>query len=248
VTPAAQQGEGRPELRLRPVAASVPLDRIAFAEVDLVAAAGPATVSSRLNLIEGDLEIQVTAPDGRITRATWPWPADSAPRSVQLGAGERLVAVVPLLASGSAALFPAPGRYELTAHFMVRPGETLESAPVALVRTAAEDPALATVLGDRDVLQSLLGAGVVGAAAPSLEWLAASPDAGTAAAARLALGRADLAAGPEAVRAVAALLPPGATGQDARRDVVASHADARGVAELGGTPLEQRADGGARHP
>jgi hypothetical protein len=89
---------------------------------------------------------------------------------------------------------------------------------------------------------------VVGAAAPSLERLAASSDAGTAAAARLALGRADLAAGLEAVRAVAALLPPGATGQDARRDVVASHADARGVAELGGTPLEQRADGGARHP
>ncbi|MFD7026299.1 hypothetical protein, partial [Promicromonospora sukumoe] len=213
---------------------SVPLDRIAFADVEVVAAGGAATVSARLNLIEGDLEIEVAGPGGPPVRATWPWPADSAPRTVDLPAGGRLVASVPLLSSGSAPLFRGPGRYELTARFAARRGESIASRPVALVRTAPDDAALAVRLGDRDVLQSILGAGVLGAAAPSLELLAASSDAGTAAAANLALGRtgafADVLVDPAALRAVAALLPPGATGQDDRRDAVVALSVARGSA------------------
>jgi hypothetical protein len=236
------QGSGGLELRLRPVAASVPLDRIAFAEVELVAVGGAAgPVSARLNIVEGDLEILVTPAGGPPVRAAWPWPVDSAPRSVELTAGERLVASVPLLAAGSVPLFPVPGRYELVARFTARPGVTLESRPVALVRTAADDAALAAGLGDRDVLQSLLGAGVIGAASPKLERLAASSDAGTAAAANLALGRTEALAGaaddPAVARAVAALLPPGATGRDDRRDAVASRAATRDAAMLNGRPV-----------
>ncbi|WP_285104614.1 hypothetical protein [Promicromonospora sp. MEB111] len=235
------------ELRLRPAAASVPLDRVVFADVELVATGGPATVSARLNLVEGDLEIEVAGAGRTPVRATWPWPVDSAPRSVDLPAGGRLVAAVPLISSGSVPLFAAPGRYELTARFAARRGESVAARPVALVRTAPDDAALAARLGDRDVLQSLLGAGVIGAAAPSLELLAASADAGTAAAANLALGRtgvlADAAADPAVVRAVAALLPPGATGQDDRRDAVASRvtaqAAARDAAALTGRPLAE---------
>lgn len=242
MTAIAQEAGGL-ELRLRPVEASVPLDRIAFAEVELLASGAAATVSTRLNLVEGDLEIDVVGAGGTPVRATWPWPVDSAPRSVELAAGERLVASVPLLASGSAPLFPAPGRYELTARFAVRPGVTIESSPVALIRTAPEDAALAAGLGERDVLQSLLGAGVIGAAEPALERLAASADAGTAAAANLALGRtdalADAAGEPAVARAVAALLPPGATGPDERRDAVAPRAGARGAAALTGLPLAE---------
>lgn len=246
------------ELLLRPAAASVPLDRIAFADVEVVATGGAATVSARLNLVEGDLEIEVAGPGGQPVRATWPWPADSAPRSVDLAAGGRLVASVPLLSSGSVPLFRTPGRYELTARFAARRGESIASRPVALERTAPDDAALAARLGDRDVLQSILGAGVLGAAAPSLELLAASSDVGTAAAANLALGRTDVLAGartdaaadPAAVRAVAALLPPGATGQDDRREAVvalsvarapalgtAAEAAERAVAALTGRPL-----------
>ena len=223
---------------------TVPLDRVAFADVELVAREA-ATVSARLNLVEGDLEIDVAAPGRPPLRATWPWPVDSALRSVELAAGERLVASVPLLASGSAPLFPAPGRYVLTARFAARPGETIEAPPVELVRTASADAdaALAAGLGDRDVLQSLLGAGVIGAAAPSLERLAASADAGTAAAANLALGRtsalAAAAGDPAVTRAVAALLPPGATGPDARRDAVLPAAEPRGAAALTGRALPE---------
>ncbi|WP_349425548.1 hypothetical protein [Microbacterium sp. LWS13-1.2] len=221
---------------------TVPLDRIAFADVELVARAA-VTVSARLNLVEGDLEIDVAAPGRPPLRATWPWPVDSAPRSVELAAGERLVASVPLLASGSAPLFPVLGRYVVTARFAARPGETVQAQPVELVRTAPSDADAdaAAGLANRDVLQSLLGAGVIGAAAPSLERLAASADAGTAAAANLALGRtAALAAGaddPAVTRAVAALLPPGATGPDARRDAVLPAAEARGAAALTGRAL-----------
>ena len=98
-------------------------------------------------------------------------------------------------------------------------------------------------LGQRDVLQSLLGAGVIGASTPSLERLADSADAGTAAAANLALGRtdalADAAADPAVARAVAALLPPGATGPDERRDAVTPRAAARDAAALTGLPLAE---------
>lgn len=237
-----REAVGGLELRLRPATAALPLDRIAFADVELVATGGAATVSARLNLVEGDLEILVAGAGGAPVPATWPWPADSAPRFVDLPAGGRLVASVPLLSSGSAPLFPAPGRYELTARFAARRGESVESPPVALVRTAPDDAALAGLLGDRDVLQSVLGAGVLGAAAMSLELLAASPDAGTSAAADLALGRtgalADAAADPAVARAVAALLPPGATGQDDRRDAVVAQAAPRGVAALTGRPLQ----------
>ncbi|MFK4808182.1 hypothetical protein ACI3KX_20145, partial [Microbacterium sp. ZW CA_36] len=186
------QSGGGLELRLRLAAASVPLDRVAFADVELVAVGGPSgPVSARLNIVEGDLEIFVTQAGRPPVRAAWPWPVDSAPRSVELAPGECLVASVPLVAAGSAPLFPAPGRYELVAQFAARPGVTLESNREVLVRTAAADTALAADLRDRDVLQSLLGAGVIGAAAPALERLAASTDTGTATAARLALQRTD---------------------------------------------------------
>jgi len=239
------QGGGL-ELRLRLPAASVPLDRVAFAEVEVAAVGGAATVSARLNLIEGDLEVEVTGPDGRVARATWPWPADSALRSVALAAGERLVAAVPLVSEGSEPLFPAPGRYDVVARFAARPGETLTSNTAVLVRTAGEDAALAADLRDRDVVQSLLGAGVIGAAEPALERLAESEDAGTAAAARLALSRTDALeaadADPAVSRAVAALLPPGATGNDERREAIASRAAPRDVAMLSGRPIEDGTD------
>lgn len=234
------------ELRLRLPAASVPLDRVAFAEVEVAAVGGAATVSARLNLIEGDLEVEVTGPDSRVARATWPWPADSAPRSIELAAGERLVAAVPLVSQGSEPLFPVAGRYEVVARFAVRPGETITSNTGVLVRTAGEDAALAADLRDRDVVQSLLGAGVIGATEPALERLAESQDPGTAAAARLALSRTDAWEGPDAdpavSRAVAALLPPGATGQDERREAVASRAAPRDAAMLSGRPVKDGTD------
>ena len=50
---------------------------------------------------------------------------------------------------------------------------------------------------------------------------------------------ADAAGDPAVSRAVAALLPAGATGQDARREAVASRAGARDASILTGRPIGQ---------
>lgn len=238
----ANEPSGELELTLRLPSTSVPLDRVVVATVELAAVASAARVSARLNLIEGDLQIDVTAAGGRTVRCAWPWPVDAAPRSVELAPGERLVAAVPLLATDtSQPLFPTPGRYELVARFSAGGGRELTSAPVPLTRTAAVDDGIATDLRDRDVLQSLLSGGVMGGAGEALDRLTQSPDAATVAFADVALERTDAlaaAAGESAVAlAVGAVLPPDATGPDPRRDAVLGSAPRETRAALTGTPL-----------
>ena len=65
------------------------------------------TVSARVNLIEGDLTVAVTGPDGRTGRAGWPYPVDSLPRTIELGPGEALAGSIPLLVDdGLTPVFP----------------------------------------------------------------------------------------------------------------------------------------------
>lgn len=201
------------ELRLElPGGAALPLDRVLIAVVE-VRATATARVSARVNLIEGDLSIAVTAPGGATLRCAWPWPADAAGRTATIPPGGRITGTVPLIASDtSAPLFPVPGRYTLTASFDAAPGVTLVSAPVTVERTAAADPSADRALRSRDVLQSLLSMGVIGEAQTELELLAAGGDPATASLADLALGRLDEAVRPDAggdevARAVASVRP-----------------------------------------
>jgi hypothetical protein len=199
----------------------------------------PVAVNARLNLADGDLVIDVSGPTGTL-RAGWPWPADSLPREAELGPGEVLEAGILLLCTAaSQPLFPGPGTYTLTASYAAGP-ITLDASPVTVVRTPATGAA-AAALRDRDVIQSLASASVLGQAADGLAALAA--DGGTnailaALATDSGTATADLttaADGPMSVAAAAsAVLPLTDPRHAATARAVAG--DARAAAILAGSP------------
>jgi hypothetical protein len=229
---------GEMTLRLTlPDGAALALGRCLVGVVSIEASA-PVEVNARLNLIEGDLWIEVHGPTGS-ARIGWPWPVDSGSRAVTLGTGETLTAAVPLLATDtSAPAFSAVGRYRLVARYAVGPGEPLASEPVAITREAG-DAAATRALEHRDVLQSLLSAGTLGAASDGLAVLATSEHVPTRTLARLALGEHIEEWSPDAVRALAAVLPPHASPDDERRDaaLAAVRSDAALAARLTGEPV-----------
>jgi hypothetical protein len=93
---------------------------------------GPATISSRLNLFEGDLRLIVTHPDGT-TRHLKGWQADTPLHRVTLAAGEHVEAAINLLSTGSGPAFPSPGSYVLRVEYDPSPAaETVVSAPVTV--------------------------------------------------------------------------------------------------------------------
>ncbi|WP_154794059.1 hypothetical protein [Occultella kanbiaonis] len=199
----------------------------------------PVTVNARLNLPDGDLVIDVAGPAGTL-RAGWPWPADSLPREAELGPGQALEAGVLLVCTAaSQPLFPGAGSYTLTASYAAGP-TTLEAEPVQVVRTAATGAA-AAALRDRDVIQSLASASVLGQAAGGLAALAA--DGGTnailaALATDAGTGAADLATAAGASISVATAASAVLPATDPRHaDITrAVSGDARAVAILAGSP------------
>ena len=201
----------------------------------------PASVNARLNLAEGDLSVLVTGPAGP-AQAAWPWPADSGLREVTLGGGQALESGVLLLCTAtSQPLFPTSGSYTLVASYAVTPTRTLTSPPARVVRTppAADSVgAAATSLTDRDVIQSIAGAGALGAARPRLEELARGTGV-TALLASLALGSDEAmdSASVDPVTASAAASAVLLEGDD-RRDRAASAVagNVRATAILAGTP------------
>jgi hypothetical protein len=246
------------------VPAAVPLDEVLIGVVRVVnGGPGTVTVSARVNLIEGDLTVAVTGPDGRTGRAGWPYPVDSLPRTIELGPGEALAGSIPLLVDGGLTpVFPVAGRYSLTARFQAAPGAELIGAPVSVERQAPQDDLAAQALQDRDVLQSLLSAAEMGQAAGSLAALAiggepmarflsglalGSPGQVRQAAQELAVGVGDRPADPlSAASALNAVLPTGLYTGDQRReaviDALTGVTDARVRAMLDGLPHD--AEGG----
>jgi hypothetical protein len=206
--------------------------------VVVLEAQADAEVSARLNLVEGDLWVEVRRPSGS-AHVRWPWPVDTGPRDIALAAGQSLVAAVPLFATdASQPAFPSVGRYELVAHYSTARGTQLSSAGVAITRQAG-DAAATRALQHRDVLQSLLSAGTLGAASDGLGVLAESDHVPTRTLARLALGQPVEEASDAALRAIAAVLPPHASPEDPRRDaaLAAADADPALVAMLTGRPV-----------
>jgi hypothetical protein len=237
---------------------AVPLDEVLIGVVRVVNGGhGTVTVSARVNLIEGDLTVAVTGPDGRAGTAGWPYPVDSLPRTIELGPGEALAGSIPLLVdNGLTPVFPVAGRYSLTARFQAAPGAELIGMPVSVERQAPLDHRAAQSLLDRDVLQSLLSAAEMGQAAGSLAALASGGEPVARFLSGLAIGAAgqarqaahDLVAGvgdrpadPLSVAAALnAVLPTGLYTGDERRDavidVLTGVADARVRAVLDGLP------------
>lgn len=215
------------QLALRAVS-TLPLDECLVGTVTLTAEDQAATVSARLNLIEGDLVIVATGSAGYAARCAWPWPVDAMHRRVDLAPGRHLVGTVPLIATDtSAPLFPSPGDYVLTATFDAARGVALSSPPISVRRTAPQTEAQDAALRNRDVLQSLLSASVLGSAADGLALLGSAPAVTTQTLSGLARDRLDdvvASVDPqsfaEIVLATAGVLPAGIADADPRRDVI----------------------------
>lgn len=120
-----------------------------------------ASVSSRLNLMEGDMRLSIEDPGGD-TRELKGWQADTAARRVDLPPGHQIEGGINLLWTDAGAAFPKAGRYVLRAEYDPAPdAETIVSPPLAvtarLPRNAAERDA-ASILEDEPVRKALVWA------------------------------------------------------------------------------------------
>ncbi len=219
--------------------ASLALDQVLIGGLTLTAERDT-TVSARLNLIEGDLVIDVTGPTGHTARCSWPWPVDAMPRRVDLRHGHELDGSVALLATDtSAPLFPEPGAYTLVATYDAAPGITVSSPPVTVRRTAAakRNSDDARLLQRRDVIQSLLSASAMGDSDDALHSLASSDHVPTRTLAALALDQiddivsrledTDADTALDVATAVDAVLPSGCFDGDERRIAIQRAVSAR---------------------
>jgi len=216
--------QAEPRLQLR-VAPTLPLDECLVGTIAVQAGSQALRVSARLNLIEGDLTITVTAA-GYSARCTWPWPVDTQRRTVDLAPRMRLVGAVPLLATDtSAPLFPSAGDYSLVAEYDAAPGVRLVSTAATVRRTPGQDGVRAAALRDRDVIQSLLSASLLGNAAAGVRAVAGGARVTTRVLAAIALDHPDAVvaaatgdqAQADAAAAIAAVLPAGVADADPRR-------------------------------
>ena len=104
-----------------------------FAEIRVInRGQGPLATSARLSLMEGDLALVVKGPD-RQARTIKGWQSDTALRRVTLEPGEEVANGINLLSTEVGPVFPAPGRYELTAEFNISVQQpAVRSDPVAV--------------------------------------------------------------------------------------------------------------------
>jgi hypothetical protein len=82
----------------------------------------PETVSSRLNLMEGDVRLQLTGPDGGARRVMGAGgQPDTASRRVTLLPGQQIIGSMNLLYTDVGVTFPEPGKYILQAEYSPSP-------------------------------------------------------------------------------------------------------------------------------
>lgn len=188
------------------ISGPVVLGRAALAVVR-IRNAGPAPVwaSARLNLMEGDVALQVAGPDGAI-RDVKGWQADTGIHRIELPPGQEIVGAIDLLDAPDGPIFPAPGEYQVAAFYSPGPkADPLATPPVPVSVVAPqsdEDRALADLLADEAVRRALvLGdrdsapqrvAGIAARFPETLEGrlaaLVADPDAAASSAAAAAAG------------------------------------------------------------
>lgn len=119
----------------------------------------PITISSRLNLMEGDVRLIVTGPDAK-RREFRGWQADTILRQEVLAPNEQLVAHLNLLQTEEGPVFPVSGRYQLQAEFSPSvQSEAITSAPVVVnVRSPETDVerGVAQLLSNDNVRRSIV--------------------------------------------------------------------------------------------
>ncbi len=119
----------------------------------------PITISSRLNLMEGDVRLIVVGPDGT-RRELRGWQADTILRQVTLAPNEQLVANLNLLQTDEGPVFPSSGRYQLQAEFTpsLQSG-AITSPPVEVNARAPQTDVerdVAQLLKDENVRRSIV--------------------------------------------------------------------------------------------
>ncbi|MFP5282409.1 MAG: hypothetical protein ACLGIF_03055 [Actinomycetes bacterium] len=214
--------------------------------VTLTAGSEALRVTGRLQVLCGDLVVEVVQPDGRVVVAGSPWPVDAGPYALTLAPGAALAVGVPLISSrASQPVVDQAGAYTVRARFAVTPGSEVAAGPVALQRRPATDLEQAAALRERDVVQSLMSVSVLGSAGPALARMAAGPAPVARVLARMATGTApaDTAADldeEQLAATVTAVLPPDLYGGDERAARLLATADRlspRAAATLAGRPL-----------
>ena len=103
----------------------------------------PVTISARLNLMEGDVRLLVTGPDGtkRVITGAGGQP-DTALRQVTLLPGQQIVDFMNLLYTNVGATFPEPGKYVLLAEYAPSPRvDWISSEPVSLTIRSPQNEA-----------------------------------------------------------------------------------------------------------
>lgn len=99
----------------------------------------PQTISSRLNLSEGDLEIQITGADGNQLKVTGAgMPPDTSLNIVTLAPGEQIVSAINLLSTSIGDTFPVAGNYTMKAVFY--PGRNISTVYSGPVTVTARQP------------------------------------------------------------------------------------------------------------
>ncbi len=118
-----------------------------------------ATVSSRLNLFEGDIRLSVTDPNGAMRLVTG-WQADTLPREVALPPGRYIESGVNLLWTGAGPTFPTPGGYVLRAEYDPWPGANPVRAPDLAISArlphAGAESSVAELLKDDALREALV--------------------------------------------------------------------------------------------
>lgn len=119
----------------------------------------PITISSRLNLMEGDVRLLVVGPDGT-RREIRGWQADTILRQVTLAPNEQLVVNLNLLQTEEGPVFPSPGRYQLQAEFSPSlESGAITSPPVEVNVRAPQtevERGVAQLLSDEKVRRSIV--------------------------------------------------------------------------------------------
>lgn len=119
----------------------------------------PLVTSARLNLMEGDLALIVQCPDGQ-KRTIKGWQADTAMRRVTLEPGEEIISGVNLLSDEAGPVFPAPGKYELTAEFTFSPQQPAACSDAFVVSArlpeSDDEREIARLLQDDTVRDAIL--------------------------------------------------------------------------------------------
>jgi hypothetical protein len=119
----------------------------------------PITISSRLNLMEGDMRLLVVGPDGT-RRELRGWQADTILRQVTLAPNEQLVVNLNLLQTEEGPVFPSAGRYQLQAEFSPSlESGAITSPPVEIHVRAPQtevERGVAQLLSDENVRRSIV--------------------------------------------------------------------------------------------